>query len=289
MLKLTFILALVAGLAFTARPGGSNEVVLTAADVRGAPDIEQALATATGLGAHPGIVTLDASGGPFTYAEDEADKSINIFYADVTLRSRNGAVITNCADGLFFDDFPINNVTIQGITFQCNSGGVAIAPSHYQHSGLIIEDNVMEVGDYGITVSGWQDVTMRGNHVTVGESVNYREAIYLVETSDALIVGNELSSSYRGVALEDSDANQVVNNDIWAGWQGVLLSSGSQGNKIIANHISGPQAAGIALEAGVTNNKVHANRVACASGYQCLTVDASSQVWRNNKISGNRP
>lgn len=79
----------------------------------------------------------------------------------------------------------------------------------------------------------------------------------------------------KDVALEGSDANQVVNNDIWAGWQGVLLSSGSKGNKIIANHISGPQAAGIALEAGVTNNKVHANRVACARGYQCLTVDAS--------------
>jgi nitrous oxidase accessory protein NosD len=68
------------------------------------------------------------------------------------------------------------------------------------------------------------------------------------------------------VTLEGSDANQVVNHDIWAGWQGVLLSAGSTGNKIIANHISGPQAAGIVLEAGVTNNKVHANQLACARG-----------------------
>jgi hypothetical protein len=36
------------------------------------------------------------------------------------------------------------------------------------------------------------------------------------------------------VTLEGSDANQVVNHDIRAGWQGVLLSSSSKGNKIIA-------------------------------------------------------
>jgi nitrous oxidase accessory protein NosD len=285
MIKTTLILALVGTLALVAGPGTDNEVVLTAADVTAAYDIENALQLATDYGARPGIVTLDASGGPFTYYEE--DRSINIFYPNVTLRSLNGAVLANCADGVFFDNFPLDDVTIQGITFDCSGGGVAISPSDFPHSGLVIQDNVMDVYDYGITITGWHDVTIRANQVTVREGLD-REAIYLTETSDALVLDNELSG-YRGLALEGSDANQVVNNDIAASWQGVLLKSGSDGNKIIANRIRGPQAAGIALEAGTTNNKVHGNRVTCAAGYQCLTVDASPDVWRANKITGNRP
>ena len=212
-----------------------DTVIVTAAQVDGANDIEYFIELATNNGTRPGTVILDASEGPFVYTDE--DRSINIYYSNVTLRSENGALIANCADGVFFDNFITKRVTIEGISFVCEQFGVIIPWG--QHSEVSIKNNI--------------------------------------------IVG------FIGVLLNQIQGNQVVENTISAEWQGVLLTYGTNENKIIGNTITLVENAGIALEGNNFGNKVHGNKVVCSVGYDCLTVNAPPEVFDNNKISGNTP
>jgi hypothetical protein len=56
-----------------------------------------------------------------------------------------------------------------------------------------------------------------------------------------------------------------------------------------ANVILGVSLAGITLQPGVVGNRILANRVMCADGTSCLTVDALPNGAEVNKIAGNKP
>ena len=128
MKKLAFLLIIAAlvslGNAPLGKPGA--EVTLDASQVTSASDIEQAIETATAYGTRPGTVILDGSQGKFEY--DGADRSINLYYSNITLRGVNKATIGNCDDGVFFDDFTVNNIVIEGIGFACLGGHAVCAP-----------------------------------------------------------------------------------------------------------------------------------------------------------------
>jgi nitrous oxidase accessory protein NosD len=256
-----------------------NEVVLTAHDVISAPDIEQAIKVATNYGTRPGIVTLDARDGPFTY--DHPDKSINIFYSDVTLRSLNGATFTNCVDGVYFDDFPLHDIAVRGITFRCTSGGISISMDRYECRRVMIQDNTLDVQGGGVTVTRGRDVVIAQNVMSGADPV------VLFRSTGVRILGNDLRGNV-GVRLDGSDGNQITNNRIEARDLGVVLREGSDHNKVDGNRISGVQSAGIAIVGDSSANKVHGNRVACASGAGCPAVDAPPAAWEANQISGNK-
>jgi len=256
-----------------------NEVVLMARDVISARDIEEAIKVATNYGTRPGIVTLDARDGPFTY--DHPDKSINIFYSGETLRSLNGATITNCDDGVFFDDFPLQDVAVEGITFRCVGGGVQIPWARYECRSVVIRGNTFDVEGVGIGIT-------LGRHVTIfRNSVAGADAIRLHGTTGATVTRNDLRGR-QGVLLDDSGGNRLTGNRIRAEWQGVLLVGSSGENEIEGNSIRGVQAAGVAFIGNGSGNKVHGNRVTCAPGAACLAVDAPPSAWETNRISGNR-
>jgi hypothetical protein len=102
----------------------AGTVTLTSADVVSALDIEAAIQSATAGGTEPGIVILDGSMGAFEYTN--GDRSINIRgVSDFTLRGINAASIVNCADGLFFDAVPVNNILIERIVFDCLGNGIS--------------------------------------------------------------------------------------------------------------------------------------------------------------------
>ena len=153
---------------------GSNTVSLTAADVTSASDIERAIGEATGQGAHPGVVILDASQGPFTYID--LDRTVNIADSGVTLRSKNGATITNCDDGILFKGSSADNIVIEGITFHClNSGMLAVGGGHQMIS---IRGNVIEASGFGVQVTGGHDWAFTTNVIHAGV-----DAINLVGTT----------------------------------------------------------------------------------------------------------
>lgn len=261
--------------------GSSPEVVLNASQVTSAVDIEMAIDAATDDGQRPGIVTLDSSAGDFTYTGD--DRSINIYHSNVTLRSKNGAVITNCGDGVFFDDFVTDNIVIEGIKFVGENG--IIAPFG-THRNVTVRNNIFIANSYAIGVRGAEGWVITGNHAAGNATV-----IQLFESTETRIANNSLvgSNPGLGIFLEKSDGNTISHNMIVNGWQGVLLGWGSSGNRIVNNTILLVQQSGISFEGNNEYNRVLANKVSCQPGADCLIVSVGDPpLSPTNKVHGNR-
>lgn len=261
--------------------GSSAEVVLNASQVASAADIEAAIETATNNGTQPGIVTLDSSAGDFTYTGD--DRSINIYHSNITLRSKNGAVITNCGDGVFFDDTVTNNVIIEGIRFIGENGVIAAFGTH---RNVTIRDNVFIANSYAIGAQGADGWVITGNHAEGNATV-----IQLLESTETRIADNSLvgSSPGLGIFLEKSGGNTVSHNLIVNGWQGVLLGWGSSGNRVVNNTILLVQQSGISFEGDNEYNSVLANKVSCQPNTECQVVNVGNPpLSPTNKVRGNR-
>jgi parallel beta-helix repeat protein len=261
--------------------GYNTEVILNASQVTSASDIEAAIETATDNGTHPGIVTLDSSAGDFTYTAD--DRSINLYYSNITLRSKNGAVITNCGDGVFFDDFVADNIVIEGIRFIGENGVIAAFGTH---RNVTIRGNVFIANSYAIGARGAEGWTISGNHAVGNATV-----IQLLESTGTRIANNSLvgSDPGLGIFLERSDGNTVSHNTIVNGWQGVLVGWGSSGNRVVDNTILLVQQSGISFEGNNEYNSVLANKVSCQPGADCLTVSVGDPpLSPTNKIHGNK-
>jgi parallel beta-helix repeat protein len=261
--------------------GMTTEVILTANQVISASDIEAAIETATGNGSHPGIVTLDSSRGDFTYTGD--DRSINLYYPNITLRSRNGATITNCGGGVFFDDFVTDNILIEGIRFIGENGIIAAFGTH---RNVTIRNNVFLANSYAIGARGAYGWTISGNYAAGDATV-----IQLFESTNTKIANNTLigSDPGLGIFLERSDGNTVSHNTIVNGWQGVLIGWGSSGNRVVNNTIQLVGQSGISFEGNNEYNSVLANKVSCLPGADCLTVSVGDPpLSPTNKVHGNR-
>jgi hypothetical protein len=192
-----------------AAPKGSV-VTLTAKDVGSASDIEQAMIQATSGGTRPGTVVLDSSAGDFVYRD--ADRSINIFYSDVTLISLNGAVISNCADGVFFDSVNLDRVVIEGITFNCDGLGVSLWSQGFDMSSIMIHRNSFTTGTFGIEVVDVQEVDLAENTIT---------------------------SVWSGIRLQEVSSGRVISNSISTQAAiGILMSGASVGNQIHGNRVT---------------------------------------------------
>jgi len=258
------------------------EVTLDASQVTSARDIEMAIEFVTDYGSHPGIVTLDSSKGNFEYTGD--DRSINIYYSNITLRSLNGAVIGNCDDGVFFDDMVTNNVVIEGLKFVCLGGHGVYAPFLSQHHYVTLRNNHLESGIYpAIDFLQGDYWTITGNRIhSLGTGV------FLNETGGTLIRDNMIQANI-GIELYNSGyANRVTNNKITAWWRGVVLSGKTLGNKVTANKFAYIQDAGIVFTDIVAWNQVTANQIACWPGVQCTAVIADPLNYEQNKIVGNK-
>ena len=281
LLSCFLIFGLLTGLA---QPGwalgaGKNVITLTADQVDSADDIEAAIIKVTAQGTRPGTVILNGRKGAFVFTGD--DKSLNLFVSDLTIRGENQAVIQNCDDGLFFDDFPLHTISVEGIAFLCTGDGVE-ASGAFQD--VTLRNNMFRVGNNGVgtngSSSGW---LVSGNLIQAGG-----DGIRMAGADKVVITSNHLSGNI-GIALLGCSQSQVRRNSIQAATQGVLLGQEAWKNMVQANTILRVSAAGIALEPGVTGNRVLANRVLCAARAECLTVDAAPETAAMNTIAGNRP
>lgn len=256
-------------------------VVITAGQVDGANDIEAAIERATARGTRYGTVVLDGSEGAFTFTD--LDKSINIYVSNLTLRGMHQAVIKNCDDGLFFDALsnPPRNILAEGIAFLCTGDGVE-AGGAFQN--VTLRNDMFKAGNNGITIagasSGW---LITGNVIEAeGDGMSINGARNFVISSNHV-------SGFTGISLPRCSQFQVRQNAIQAKHQGALLGQEAWRNTLQANTIIGVSQAGIALEPGVTENRVLGNRVLCAPGKSCSTVDAAPAAVEMNTITGNQP
>jgi len=265
-------------------PMGGNdttEVTLNTSQVTSAADIEHAMDTATNNGTRPGIVTLDASQGDFTYTGD--DRSINIYYSNVTLRSRNGAVLTNCGDGVFFDDFVTDNIVIEGIEFIGENGIIA---GYGTHRNVKISKNVFIANSFAISAQGADGWVITGNHAVSGGT-----AIHLLETTEATVARNTLIGPTQGIGvyLERSNGNSVRQNMIVNGLHGIIIGWDSSANRVTDNRIYLVGESGILFQGNNEYNSVLANKVSCQANTTCVIIMVeNSPLSTTNKIRGNR-
>jgi len=258
------------------------EVTLNASQVTSARDIEQAIDTATAYGTRPGIVTLDGSKGKFEYTGD--DRSINIYYSNITIRSFNWATIGNCDDGVFFDDVTANNILIEGVELVCLNGHAVYAPFLGKHHFVTLRNNYFESGSApAINLLQGDYWTITGNQI-----LSMGTGIYLNETGGTLIRKNFIQA-YIGVELFNSGYDNIVsNNNITAWHQGVVLSGKTLRNKITANRMFRIQDAGIVFTDIVAWNQVTSNQITCWPGVTCTAVIADPINYDQNKIAGNK-
>ena len=258
------------------------EITLDASQVTSARDIEMAIDFVTDYGSHPGIVTLDEGKGKFEYTGD--DRSINIYYSNVTLRSLNRATIGNCDDGVFFDDMIANNIVIEGVAFVCLGGHSVYAPFLSQHHFVTLRNNYFETGEHPAIA------ILQGDYwiITRNQIPSLGTGVYLNETGGTLIRNNTIRANI-GVELYNSGYdNSVTNNKITAWWQGVVLSGKTLGNQVTANKIYHVQDHGIYFADIVAGNRVTANQITCWPGVECRAVYAEPINYEQNKISGNK-
>lgn len=257
----------------------NKAVTLTAKQVDGAEDIEAAIQQATQGGTRRGTVTLDGRDGAFVFTG--SDRSINLFVSNLTLIGANQAVIQNCNDGLFIDDFPLKNILVEGIAFFCAGDGLEAAGSF---QNVTLRGNMFQAGGNGIVLagasSGW---LIAGNVIQAGA-----DGILMNGAQKTVVSANHVSGAV-GISIAACDQSQVRQNAIQARQQGVLLGQGATRNIVQANTIIGASPAGIALQAGVSGNRVLSNRVLCASSASCQAVSAAANEMEMNTIRGNQP
>jgi nitrous oxidase accessory protein NosD len=223
----------------------------------------------------------------------DGDRSINIRVSNLTLRGINGAILSNCADGLFFDAVPIENLLVEGITFNCANGNGLAWTGLGPRVGVTVRNNTIQAGVRGIVVGDAVDWMIANNAISGGSDPGLA-AVDLVAATGSMIVNNVLAGFF-GVRLptdpavfgdQASIANKVVNNHIEAFETGIRLVQGASENKLIGNRITVAQSPGIFLDSTTRKNKVHGNRVLLVSGGDAVAVE---DLGTDNKVSGNRP
>jgi hypothetical protein len=256
-----------------------NTVTLTAGQVRSAVEIEGAIQTATARGTRPGVVILDGRDGPFVYTQP--DESINIFVSDLALVGINQARIQGCGDGLFFDNFPLRNILVEGIEFVCDGHGVWTGSAF---EAVTIRNNVFRTGLAGFMMGGASsDWLISGNKI---ESES--NGMEITAGKNFIITKNDVTG-YTGILLRQCYDFTVSDNTIWGRELGVQLIQKAARNLIEKNVIQEVRTAGVLLETGVSDNLILENSVMCAPGTSCKTVEAAPAVLEVNTIRGNTP
>jgi parallel beta-helix repeat protein len=188
----------------------------------------------------------------------------------------NQAVVKGCVDGLFFDDFPLRNIRVEGIEFICDGSGV-VANGAFEN--VTLQNNIFQAGNSGIDIGG------ASSNWLITENVI--EAVYpaiVITGAQKITLTNNQISGNTGITLRQCSESEVYKNVIQASDQGVLLAQESWKNLVQMNTILGVRRSGIALESDVTGNQILDNLISCAPGTSCVTIDVTPETEKMNTI-----
>lgn len=258
-----------------------NAVTLIAGQVTSAIEIEAAINEATARGTRAGTVIMDGSGGPFVLRG--ADRTINIFVSNLSLIGVNQAVVKDCDGGLFFDDFPTENILVEGIEFYCTGNGVVTS------SGIktvVLRNNVFRTSlaplSLGGAISDWL-ITLNRLETSGGDGIEISGA------RNQIVIVNNHVTSIDGITMRDCSGIQVRKNLMHLHYDGIVLAQGATRNLVERNTLLGIYRWGIFLVKGVEGNQILNNTVFCRSNVECLTVFAPDRTADMNTIRGNLP
>lgn len=279
-LMLAFLVLVAPSIPSPMAANAPGTIVLMAEDVTSAVDIEAAIQQATQWGARPGKVILDGSQGPFVYTEEDgADRTINLFYSHLILRGKNKAILSN-SDGIFFDEVHAEHILIADFSMNCLADCIV---SWGDHKDVRIQNMQLLAGGIGIQVAQTEGWLIRNNKITAGST-----AVEVLDANLIKINQNRLAGNIP-IKFQNAKKCQAAQNNLKGSWQGVLLTSPSSENIVIRNRIKGVESSGVALEPGTYKNTIIRNVVICATGADCLTVDADKPTLADNHVVGNQP
>jgi parallel beta-helix repeat protein len=193
----------------------------------------------------------------------------------------NGTIYIR-ADGSI--DLPTANITTSDYvtyTFIGNITDLIIV----ERSNIIIDGNgYMLQGSgsgNGFYWSGINNVAIRNTNIK-----NFQYGIYLLESSNSSISGNNITANNGdGIRLDSSSSNSISGNNIANNSVGIRLDSSSS-NSISGNNITANYAYGIALGSS-SNSSISGNNITNNSNYGIWLSSSSNNSIYGNNIANN--
>lgn len=150
-----------------------------------------------------------------------------------------------------------NNTTIMG--FSIRSGG-----SKSLDSGVYLDNSI--------------NVTIYHNHI----KANKHCGIYLWDSSNNTIVGNNLTTEYDSIYLLGCSNNTIVRNDVTSKFHSIYLSVSSY-NKMVGNNIAENKGCGVYLDFS-SNNTIAGNNITNNSVGIYIYNSSYNKIYHNNFI-----
>ncbi|MGD0159364.1 MAG: NosD domain-containing protein [Candidatus Bathyarchaeia archaeon] len=142
--------------------------------------------------------------------------------------------ITSSSDGI---DVERDSIILDGAGFTVQGEGTGNGIDLSNTSSVTIENtnvanfNLYEL-DYGIYLENSSNASINGNNIT-----NNYEGIYLDSSSNASVTGNNITADTYGIGLDSSSNNNISGNNITNNGQGIGLYSCSN-NSVSENNIT---------------------------------------------------
>lgn len=146
--------------------------------------------------------------------------------------------------------------------------------------GVELRGLVIRGGSPGVLVTQTRHVQIIANRI----SHSARAGIFLMNTEESIVQGNEVSESEAGILLENSQKNQVAYNEIKENSKGLVLKN-SHENEVRANHSFANQGEGFLVEASHRNRLTDNRSEGNSSGL--VVLSSSGNQLSSNRLNGN--
>lgn len=183
---------------------------------------------------------------------------------------RSAQAIDIPGDDLYYD--------ADGTTYTLNQN--ILETIYVVSDGITLDGGGFEVSgaspDPGVSLGNREDVTIRNLKIT-----GCGAAIQIVSSENITVTGNTLENNSYGIFLSDSSRNEVIDNTASScGSAGIWLQTGSNGNDLIKNAISGSWY-GIYVQ-GSRDNAATENTVSSLDFAVKLWNSSDNDVYNNN-------
>lgn len=208
----------------------------------------------------------------------------------ISYYSGHGSIVKNNNIHHMWYGFYSNGVGFMKI--ENNSVHDSVAYGIDPHSGthdMLIRNNVVKniTKGVGIICSVCSNIQMENNVIY---DANGAGLMISRNTTNSIIRNNLVYNSGidgAGVSVDDSSGNQVYNNTITMGKNGMKISKNSSNNHIFNNTITNYQRYGICIIDGSSNNIIHDNIIINAGDYGiCIQSGSSENEVYSNQIIG---
>ena len=179
--------------------------------------------------------------------------------------------------GIFLDYS--NNNTLSGNNASDSQVGIALWSSH---DDVLAGNTIADSNPYGIYIFASGNITLLNNTV----SRCTEEGILLLMSDNNTVAGNQVDTSflYGGISLRDSSDNIIVGNDLASNEMGVYLWS-SNNNTVVGNTANQHNIYGIYLRS--SNENTIADNRADGNHYGIYLNVSSENIVNNNTLLGN--